>query len=553
MPTNFPDGVDTPYDTFQEPTAPESTSLSSGNGRNHVEHHRDLGDAVEALERNTALIGHDHSGGNGAFATAKLVQANTHESSDAPGSTSAARAFADTDKGVNSLHHTLGTSAFQAAAGDHNHDYDTLPNRPFVRCTSLTRPANPAPGTWIWETDTNRARVWAQFTQNNIANAGLNATDDFERVSSLNMGTSLWSQTYTIAGTHGVMATPDGHAVSWTDQGTSPGRCIARRTNASDAVTTTDNQVITWQTAGQAIEYHLPWITTSASNDMYFRMSADGQSYLRLAFTFNEWAQGYVTLYATKTGPAHEQQIGSLAADTRQAWTRWTAELVGRTVSVYCESTFIGKIVDSNSVSNLGASYRGWGVGMSAGDHLIVGQTSPSSIASVNVRDATYYTGTSIWQLLPVGATPSLQLRQTTAQQLYHNGTAVQWSTALEDNFGMWNPAGDRAQVSMKEAGLYQIDAAIQWNPSVVPEVATAGIAKNGANTTIQQSAFMKSNLFGVSQTLNLSGKLRVAQNDALTLTVSYKATGNLIDNIFSFVDGTSQVNSRLDIAYLGP
>lgn len=553
MPTNFPDGVDTPYDTFEEPTAPESTSLSSGNGRNHVQHHADLGDAVEALERNVALIGHDHSGGNGAFATAKLVQANTHESSDAPGSTSAARAYADTDKSVNSLHHTLGTSAYQAAPGDHNHDYDTLPNRPFVRCTSLTRPANPAPGTWIWETDTNRARVWAQFTQNNIAVAGINSTDEFERVSSLNMGTSLWEQTYVIAGDHGVMATPDGHTVSWADAGTSAGRCIARRINSSDAVTATDNQAITWQTGGQAIEYHLPWITTSASNDMYFRMSSNGQSYVRLAFTFNEWGQGFITMYGTKTGPAGEQLIGSLAADTRQAWTRWTAELSGRTMSVYCESTFVGKIVDTNSVTNLGASYRGWGIGMSAGDHLLIGQTSPSSIASVTVKDATYYTGASVWQLLPVGSTPSLQLRQTSSQRLFRNGTPVLWSTALEDNFGMWNAAGDKAQVTVREAGLYQIDAAVQWDPSIVPEVATAAITKNGSNTTIQQSAFIKSNLFGVSPTLNLSGKLRVAQGDALNLTVSYKATGNLIDNIFSFVDGTSQVLSRLDIAYLGP
>lgn len=47
-------------------------------------------------------VAHDHSGN-------KLAQANTHQS-------------ADTDAAANSLHHTIGTGANQAAAGNHNHD-----------------------------------------------------------------------------------------------------------------------------------------------------------------------------------------------------------------------------------------------------------------------------------------------------------------------------------------------------------------------------------------------------------------------------------------------
>ena len=56
MPTSFPGG----FDTFNEPTIPEETTLSSaGTGsRNHTEHHRDLGDAVEAIERNVPLVTH---------------------------------------------------------------------------------------------------------------------------------------------------------------------------------------------------------------------------------------------------------------------------------------------------------------------------------------------------------------------------------------------------------------------------------------------------------------------------------------------------------------
>lgn len=547
MATNFPSGS-TPYDTFLEPSAPEDTSLSSGgaDGRTHTTHHRDLGDAVEALQRNVALKAHNHSGGTGYFDTAKLVWTNTHQPDGAA-------TYADTDTSASAIHHTIGPGAFQAAAGNHNHDYDTLPNRPFIRCTSTTRPASPTLGQWIWETDTNRARVWAQFSTSNTANVGINSTDDFERSSATNLGAALWEQTYTIAGLRGIMATPDSHTASWTDQGNNPGRCIARRIRSQDAVTLTDDQIITWQTGGTPIEYHLPWITTSASNDMYFRMSADRTSYVRVAFTFSEWGQGAVTMYGTKTGVSGEQRIGTLAADTRLTWTYWTCELVGNTLSVYCGAQFLGKIVDSNSVTNKGASYRGWGIGMSAGDHLVYGQTTPSNLASVTISDNTYYTGTAVWQLLPIGAMPACKLRQGSAQTIAATGTPVLWAVAEEDNFGFWNPAGDRTQIVIKESGLYQVEAAIQWNPDLVPDIATAAFWKDGDPTTLQQSQFMRGNLFtpGFSQTLYVSGKLRCAAGSALQVKASYNTSGVINGVISSFVNDTSKINSRVDIAYI--
>jgi len=51
------------------------------------------------------IVTHDHTGSDG---TPKLLQANTHETPD-------------TDSGTSSLHHTLGTGANQAAAGNHTH------------------------------------------------------------------------------------------------------------------------------------------------------------------------------------------------------------------------------------------------------------------------------------------------------------------------------------------------------------------------------------------------------------------------------------------------
>lgn len=148
MASEYPTGVD----TFNEPSLPEFTSLSSAGTatRNHVEHHHDLGQAITALETYAAQRQHDHSG-DAADPTKgpKLLQANTHQS-------------ADTDSGLVAIHHTLGTGAFQAAPGNHIHDYNTLTSRPRVLCTAATRPASPYLGLEIYETDTMATRTWMQ-------------------------------------------------------------------------------------------------------------------------------------------------------------------------------------------------------------------------------------------------------------------------------------------------------------------------------------------------------------------------------------------------------
>lgn len=156
MATNYPGGVD----EFNEPLQPEITALSqvggqSSPGRNHVEHHRDLGDAVQALQTYAAVRTHDHSGSSSdPTKGAKLNAANTHQNVvvDSPGA----------------IHHTLGSGSNQAAPGNHTHDFDApggggLVNAPYIRCTSTSRPASPTSGLTIYETDTNRMRVWNNF------------------------------------------------------------------------------------------------------------------------------------------------------------------------------------------------------------------------------------------------------------------------------------------------------------------------------------------------------------------------------------------------------
>lgn len=163
----YPNGID----TFNEPSLPETTPLSeAGTGtRNHVQHHHDLGLAITALQQKAAFREHDHSGDSTDTSKgAKLSWKNTHETATAYTTLAAAQAVADTDDSVNAIHHTIGTGAFQAAAGNHTHDYNgsTILNRPFVICTSnpASYPSSPAKGTMIYESDTNRVRVWANFT-----------------------------------------------------------------------------------------------------------------------------------------------------------------------------------------------------------------------------------------------------------------------------------------------------------------------------------------------------------------------------------------------------
>lgn len=558
MATNYPFGGNDGLDEFIEPTAPETTPLSqAGTGNfNHVQSHQNMGDAIEALQFWGTLKTHDHSGDPGDPADRskgfKLAQANTHQN-------------VDTDASAAAIHHTLGTGATQAAPGNHGHDYYDLTSIPLRICTSSTRPVGAGLGSLIYETDTNRMRVWAQFTASNVAVSGVDSTDNFNRTNPANMGTG-WSQVYT-PGSYGVMATPDGFHLSWTDSGNDPARCVARRVNPADMHTLTDDQIIIWKTGGTAQEYYTPfWGATSPSNDFYFRMSDDGLSYLRLVSTYNEWGQGSLTLYGTKTGPGGEQRIGSMSANTYQTNMFWIAEMIGDTLSVsygpnLTGSTVpVGKIIDRYSVANKDANYRGWGTGMVAGnrqglDAVAYGQVTPAEISQITIKDAIYYVGRPLWQLLPVAAVPIVRLRQSMSQKINAAGTFLQWGQELEDNFGFYNPASP-SLITVTEPGLYHLNVAIQWNAQGVPEEGTVVACINGVETDLRNSAYQKigttSASAGFSQTLALSGKLRLAVNDVVSIKVKH-SDPNFWTQLFSWFDSSSKVNSRLDLIYSSP
>lgn len=155
MATLYPQG----RDIFNEPSTPDQTPLSSSgtSTRNHVEHHTDLGDAIESLQTHTATTVHDHSGTDDSHGntTSKLKQVNTHEQ-------------VDTDSSKTAIHHTLGTGPNQASPGDHVHDFNgpSITNKPFQICTSTTRPSSPVDGMQIFETNTHKMRVYTNIPVN---------------------------------------------------------------------------------------------------------------------------------------------------------------------------------------------------------------------------------------------------------------------------------------------------------------------------------------------------------------------------------------------------
>lgn len=531
MGVNYPASVD----TFPVPTLPESTSLSSAGTANraHTDHHRDLGTGLTAVMTNAALKTHGHTGADG---TAKLLQVNTHQSADT-----------DTAGGI---HHTMGLGHEQAARGDHTHDYNSLPNIPFVIRTSTTRPGAPIQGMVVFETDTHVWRQWDLFANNQVVD-GINSTIGFNAVNANDPGTG-WDVWYESGDTtHGKMATPDGAHLSWTDQGDDANRAIARRTDPADAVTQTDDQIITWKIGDQVIEYPSILTWDGASNDAYFRMSSDRSKYLHL-----EAGTDYFRLWYTTTGPANEKELGTIKnVNTQLADTVWQGVLKDYTFTLYRQGGLVGTIVDLKQLSAKGASNRGWAVGMSAGDRVLpwFQQTTPGNVDWIQIQDVRHYTSVNRWSLLPVGALPICRLRQTTRQQLVPNGSIVEWDAEVEDNFDYWS-ATSKTEVRIREPGVYQIEAALQWEQNdIITDTGIIVLCINGVETSIRNQMPMRGNIFipGFSQTLAVHGKLRFNIDDILTVKVKYVPPQGFLGWFWTLFDGPNKIQSRLDLHFV--
>lgn len=499
-------------DTFPVPTLPETTSLSSAgtSNRAHTDHHRDLGAGLTAVMTNAALKAHDHSGdGTDVHKGVRLAQANTHQDPD-------------TDT-VSGIHHTLGKGQYQAAAGNHGHDYTSgeITNKPHEICISTQRP-DPFPGKTIWERDTNRSRVWAQFPGQRQAVQGLFYTDQFERTSATDMGAG-WTQTYTIGSGAGKMATPNGHTLSWIEAGAVANRCIARRTDTPTSQTQSFDQVITFNTTDHVADWDNANADNPNTNDAYFRMSADGQHYVRAALTWWKGTEGSIMLTYTNSGPVGEQLIGQLPATTNTPNILWQLSLVGNKFEVYEGVKYIGSIQDNQNVTAM--PYKGWGVGMQAGDGGS-SQSVPNELSAVSVADFTYYTSSAIWQLLPFGDIPKVGLAAGHPQLINATGSVIEWDTVVEDNFGFYR-AADPTTLIISEAGVYHVHASIIWGTDLYGDHAATVLLINGQKTPHMHWEFVRGFNYtpGFSQTVDCTAYVRFAQGDRLSVAACHNGS----------------------------
>lgn len=600
-------------DTFTVPSDPEGTPLSeAGTGtRDLTESVQDEGLAIMALQAWAALRTHDHSGdGSSTAAGAKLAQSNTHQN-------------ADTDASTSAIHHTLDptlSSLTKAAPAKHTHDYNSLPNVPLRKCTSTTRPTGPTLGDTIIETDTNRWRMWSQFSPSNVANVGMYGTDDFNRTDAADLGSALWSQTYLpidatlnpdgTAG--GILAIPDGQSAQWVmnyapygsggKNITWPpsgwpwpyvqGRCIAQRINATDRHTLTDDQVLTWEAGPVTMPWWDPWPPNPSANDIYLRMSDDKNTYCRVAFTYAPAVQykkwlvlsettlptGYphgetILVFATTTGVTGEQLVGSLSIPHFDAFSTYQIAIQGHTLSFYIDTAFVGKVIDTQNLISTGASYRGWGIGMTVGREPTWENNNyshPNPFNQVWINDAVYYTGSALWQLLPVGATPVLRLSQSVAHNINHAGTLVNWNVVEEDNFGFFNPAASLTNITVTETGVYDIDLSLQWGTTYYPDTGTVVVLVNGQETTVRQNVNAYTQTVNAqtlgsgakgsgakgphySATVPCSGKLRLSQGDVVSVNVYYTTQSATQDLMTTYADVPAKVQSHLEMHFIGP
>lgn len=519
-------------DSFSVPTDPENTSLSSAgtSTRNHPQSHADLGAAIVALETHTAPLTHDHSNGDTESATwhtSQLLQANTHQSPD-------------TDASQLALHHTLGPLPTQAAPGNHAHDYtgSSIFNKPWIICTSTTRPAAPQVGMMIYETDTNCARVWSAFPGNTIA-SGISYTYTFN---SANSATSLdgtvFSQTYPTGSspTNGSMGAPNSGNCVWQRGTNSRCRSIARAVKTGVATTDGDDQTL-YFTTGLTQMQGMFVLTRevadpSPTNDAYLRMSADGQSYVR--FSLDD--QGAL-LWTTTTGPSGEVFLGGVFAATAFQNSKWTCKAIGDTYVLYSgdartvlgDGTQIMAVTDYQGIVNVGAGYRGWGIGMSAavGDQGV--QLIPNNLTSVTITEPVFHTSNLIWQLTNFAAVPHIRAEARFTQEIVTGpGARVAYDTVTSD----WRvpfvaPEVSETDIVIQESGHYNIHASNCWDPSDNGfDQATVGITINGQDVGRKNREFVRGSGYapGFPQTNEIYISYYLAAGDVIRVQAQHNA-----------------------------
>lgn len=508
-------------DSFSEPTEPEGTPLSeSGTGsRNHYEHHRDLGDAVEAIEANASLKGHDHSGSTSDIAHGnKLSQANTHENGDL-------------DTSVAAWHHTLGKGALQAAPGNHVHSYNDLLDRPYIVCTSSTRPSPPFIGMLIYETDTNTVRIWAEFPTNPEA-TGIIASDNFHRSAPSDLGATLWELHYLFGdNVYGFLSIWNwgsqysyGYSAWWTTLLTTSNYCLARRINDDDKYTQTDDQEIECSWGDHDFDHHHSYGQEAPCNDHFFRMSDDRLHYVRVA-VFYSW----VMVYYTVNGAANEVALGFFYVPVWEPGLIWTISCIDWGIHVYRNGVHCGSVYDNDHHHYKDSDHRGWGIGT----HVVGysgGQYRAPDIADVKIKDKTSYTPVSRWGLLPVANMP-IFIAEATARLQVPVGMemAIVWGNIVNEwVFAPFWSESAAADIVITEPGVYHVHASISWDPGYYfADHGMISVKVNGQDISRKHWEFLRGNNYapGFAQTQEINFWYRFNAGDKLHVVAAHNGS----------------------------
>lgn len=350
---------------------------------------------------------------------------------------------------------------------------------------------------------------------------------------------TIFSQSYVVGSspTDGTMGVPSPGVCAWTLGANANCRCIAQAVITDADTFDTDNQEISITTGTTSIEGLYDWLFTlgnnsSPTNDAYLRMSADGDSYVR--FSLNDAG---IAVYYTTAGPGSEAFLGGGKTATDSPNVTYTFRALGNTYVVYEAGQQLFAIVDSDNAVNVGADFRGWGIGMTASTNPFdwtrwsASQLVPNSLTQVAVRDMPYTVSETIWQLMLGGAVPHVRAESHFGQQIVpgNAGGLVGFDTVLWD----WTTrhyfavADSQTNITVQEAGHYAVHASICWDPNYHAfDHSMVGVLLNDQDIARKNWEFVRGNGYapGFAQTNEIFFSYYFAQGDTLTIQAAHDA-----------------------------
>lgn len=379
-------------------------------------------------------------------------------------------------------------------------------------------------------------------------------------VANSSLGTN-YNQIYFGGASHplaGSMAVPVSGSASWIVGENAVGRCIAVPTNSAVATTISNDQDFTFTTGTP-----MPGVYSSFSPtvDIYARMSANQQSYVRLSITSSGASLAYTT-----SGYTGELPLGSVLAGTQSPNIPWEFKVSGQNFLLYRGGVQVMNILDEQNVTVSGSANKGWAWGMMAIGGIVLGyseQLPPATVTQFSVNDLPIYGTQPIWQLTNMGAVPHVRAETHVEQPVaVNNVVSAFWDTVIEDLWGFFGFGTIGVQttipqttgVTIGEAGHYNIHASVPWDPAYYGfDQSMVGFSVNGQDIGRKTLQYMVGNTAapGFPQTVEIYTSWHFAAGDVLRVIVSH----NSVDTSWLFYNPGSPglQMAWIDVDFTGP